>query len=49
MVIDTGAASGRLGLIALLTARYARNGTATGDVPDFCPAKNRRLPWSMSS
>ncbi|OGQ96188.1 MAG: hypothetical protein A2521_12335 [Deltaproteobacteria bacterium RIFOXYD12_FULL_57_12] len=34
-VIDTGAASGRLGLIALLTARYAEHASCPDDVIDF--------------
>ncbi len=34
-VIDTGAASGKLGLIALATARYARSAPTGKDVVDF--------------
>ncbi len=34
-VLDTGAASGRLGLIALLTSRYADIAGSMGDVLDF--------------
>lgn len=34
-VVDTGAASGRLGLIALLTARYAEHAASHDDVVEF--------------
>ncbi len=32
LVVDTGAASGRLGIIGLLTARYARRATGSGQI-----------------
>ncbi|MBI5556869.1 MAG: DegV family EDD domain-containing protein [Deltaproteobacteria bacterium] len=34
-VVDTGAASGRLGLVALLTARYAEHAASPDDVVEF--------------
>jgi hypothetical protein len=41
-VIDTGAASGRLGVIALLTARYAETGASAEDVNEYAEKLTRQ-------
>ena len=42
-IVDTGAASGRLGLIALLTARYAEQAACAEDVIAFVYKTTDRL------
>jgi len=41
-VIDTGAASGRLGVIALLTARHAETGASAEDVKEYAEKLTRQ-------